>query len=213
MSDSHRWLTLAESVHHRLAHHRRGVALLVYASLILAATALASAFSVGLDLRAVGWTDTVLMGCLLVLVRLPLYWRVRLSIGRWRFVGVGGGDSARRSDRSGIDHGGRPGPRGPGVRGDGVGHASRDDPLSDAHSRVWISYRALFEYARRLSGVNGNGSGLGDTRRRRILVAGAGEAGQMIVHQMLRSGQKVAIVGFVDDDPLKWERPSTEKKL
>ena len=89
LSDPHRWLTLAESVHHRLAHHRRGVALLVYASLILAATALASAFSVGLDLRAVGWTDTVLIGCLLVLVRLPLYWRLRLSIGRWRFVGVG----------------------------------------------------------------------------------------------------------------------------
>ena len=46
---------------------------------------------------------------------------------------------------------------------------------------VWISYRALFEYARRLSGLNGHGSGLGDTRRRRILIAGAGEAGRMIV--------------------------------
>ena len=65
LNDKRRWVTLAESVHHRLAHRRRGVALLVYASLILAATALASAFSVGLDLTAVAWTDAVLMGCLL----------------------------------------------------------------------------------------------------------------------------------------------------
>ena len=45
---------------------------------------------------------------------------------------------------------------------------------------------------------------MGHARRRRIVVAGAGEAGGMIVHQMLRSGQDVTIVGFVDDDPLKW---------
>ncbi len=72
MSDPRRWLTLAETVHHRLAHHRRGVALLVYASLILASTALASAFSVGLDFRAVAWTDVVPVGGLLVLARLPV---------------------------------------------------------------------------------------------------------------------------------------------
>ena len=78
---------------------------------------------------------------------------------------------------------------------------------------VWISYRALFEYARRLSGMNGHGSGVGDARRRRILIAGAGEAGRMIVHQMLRSGQNVAIVGFVDDDPLKWGTAIHEKAV
>ena len=204
MSGPQRWLTLAERVHHRLAHHRRGVALLVYASLILAATALASAFSVGLDLRAVVWTDAALMGCLLVLARLPLYWRLRLSIGRWRFVGVG--EVFRLSGAT--------------VLGSiMVGAVAITVPGFDATASVmlleialsvtliagvWISYRALFEYARRLSGLNGDASGLGHARRRRILVAGAGEAGRMIVHQLLRSGQDVTIVGFVDDDPLKW---------
>ena len=204
LSDRHGWLVLARGVHHRLAHHRRGVALLVYALLILAATVLASAFSVGLDFLAVVWTDAVLMGGLLVLVRLPLYWRVQLSIGRWRFVGVG--EVIRLAGAT--------------VLGSiVVGILAMVLPWFNATvsvmlleivlsvmliSGVWISYRALFEYARRLSGLNGNGSGRGHAKRRRILVAGAGEAGRMIVHQMLRSGQNVAIVGFVDDDPLKW---------
>jgi len=204
LSDAHRWLTLAESVHHRLAHHRRGVALLVYASLILAATALASAFSVGLDLRAVGWTDTVLMGCLLVLVRLPLYWRLRLSIGRWRFVGVGEVIRLAVATVLGSIMVGALALTVPGFEATASVMILEIVLSVTLIAGVWISYRALFEYARRLSGMNGHGSGLGDTRRRRILVAGAGEAGRMIVHQMLRSGQNVAIVGFVDDDPLKW---------
>ena len=177
---------------------------MVYASLILAATALASAFSVGLDLGAVVWTDVVLMGCLLVLVRVPLYWRVRLGIGRWRFVGVG--EVMRLAGAT--------------VLGSiMVGALAIALPGFDATASVmlleivlsvaliggvWVSYRALFEYGRRLSGLNGSGLGLGSARRRRILVAGAGEAGRMIVHQMLRSGQNVVIVGFVDDDPLTW---------
>ena len=204
MSDPHRWLTLAESVHHRLAHHRRGVALLVYAALILVGTALAFAFSVGMDLGAVVWTDVVLLGGLLILGRIPLYWRARLGIGRWRFVGVG--EVIRLAGAT--------------VLGSiMVGALAIAVPGFDATASVmlleivlsvvliggvWISYRAFFEYARRLSGLNGQGSGLGNARRRRILIAGAGEAGGMIVHQMLRSGQNVTIVGFVDDDPLKW---------
>ena len=200
MRDSQRWLTLAETVHHRLAHYRRAVALLVYSSLILAATALASAFSVGLDLRAVVWTDVVLIGGLLVLVRLPIYWRLRLNVGRWRFVGVG--EVIRLSGAT--------------VLGSiMVGALVLTVPGFDATASVmlleivlsvtliagvWIFYRALFEYARRLRGFNNDqGPGLGGhAKRRRILVAGAGEAGRMIVHQMLRSGQNVAIVGFVD---------------
>ena len=205
MSDPQRWLTLAERVHHRLAHHRRGVALLVYASLLLAATALASAFSVGLDFGAVGWTDAVLMGGLLVLVRLPLYWRVQLGIGRWRFVGVGevirlAGATVLGSIVVGVLAFVLPGLDAT------VSVMLLEIVLSVALiSGVWISYRALFEYARRLSGLNGHGSGLGgNAKHRRVLVAGAGEAGRMIVHQMLRSRRDVTIVGFVDDDPLKW---------
>ena len=205
LSDPRRWLTLAERVHHRLARHRGGVALVVYASLILAATALASAFSVGLNFRAAVWTDAALMGGLLVLVRLPLYWRVQLGIGRWRFVGVGevirlAGATVLGSTVVGVLALVLPG------FDLAVSVMLLEIVLSVVFiSGVWISYRALFEYARRLSGLNGHGSGLGrSAKHRRVLVAGAGEAGRMIVHQMLRSRQDVAIVGFVDDDPLKW---------
>ena len=213
MSGPQRWLTLAERVHNRLARHRRGVALLVYGSLILAATALATAFSVGLDLTAVVWTDVVLMGGLLVLVRLPIYWRVRLSIGRWRFVGMGEVFRLAGATVLGSIMVGALGLMLPGF--DLTASVMLlEIVLSVALiGGIWISYRALFEYARRLSGLNEPGSGLGHTRRRRILVAGAGEAGRMIVHQLLRSGQDVAIVGFVDDDPLKWGTAIHGKKV
>ncbi|GMV07600.1 MAG: capsular polysaccharide biosynthesis protein [Gemmatimonadota bacterium] len=202
--DPNHWLTLAGRVHDRLALHRRGVALLVYASLILAASALASAFTVGLDLGAVDWSDAVLIGCLLILVRLPLYWRARLGIGRWRFVGVG--EVVRLAGTTALGSVvvvalAMPFP---------AFTAALSVMLLEAVFTVgligglWIAYRAAFEQVRRARGVNGRDNGAGDGGRRRILVAGAGEAGRMIVHQLLRSGTDVAIVGFVDDDPLKW---------
>ena len=204
MSDPQRWRTRAVRVHHRLAHYRRGVALLVYASLILAATALASAFSVGLDFRAVVWTDAGLLGCLLVLVRLPLYLRLRLGIGRWRFVGVGEVIRLAGATLLGSIMVGALAIVLPGFDAT-VSVVILEMVLTVALiAGVWISYRALFEYGRRLSGLNGHGSGPGHAKHRRIVVAGAGEAGRMIVHQMLRSGQKVTIIGFVDDDPLRW---------
>jgi len=42
------------------------------------------------------------------------------------------------------------------------------------------------------------------TDRRRVLVVGAGEAGQLLVHQMLRSRMGYVPVAIVDDDPFKW---------
>ena len=177
---------------------------MVYASLILAATALASVFLVGLDLRAVAWMDALLMGGLLVVVRLPLYWRVRLSIGRWRFVGVGEVIRLVGATVLGSIMVGALALAVPGFEATASVMLLEIVLSVTLIAGVWISYRALFEYARRLSGLNEHGSGLGDTRRRRILVAGAGEAGRMIVHQLLRSGQNLVIVGFVDDDPLKW---------
>ncbi len=204
MSDPHPWLTVAERVHHRLARHRRGVALLVYASLILTASVLASAFSVGLDFSAVIWSDALIFGCLLVLVRLPLYWWGRLGIGRWRFVGVW--EVVRLAGATVVGS--------VVVATMGLGVPAIEPTLSvmilelllsvGLIGGVWIAYRSLFEYAQRLRGLGGNGSDPNRNGRRRVLVVGAGEAGRMIVHQMLRSGQDIEIIGFVDDDPLKW---------
>jgi FlaA1/EpsC-like NDP-sugar epimerase len=58
---------------------------------------------------------------------------------------------------------------------------------------TWVLYRLAYEGARK--GRRGE--------RLRVLVVGAGEAGQQLVHQMQRTGTGYAPVGFVDDDPLK----------
>ena len=120
-------------------------------------------------------------------MRLPLYLRLRLGIGRWRFVGVGEVIRLAGATLLGSIM---------------VGALAITLPEVDATMSVvflemiltvafiggvWISYRALFEYAQRLAELNGPGSGPGHAKHRRIVVAGAGEAGRTIVHQMLRS--------------------------
>ena len=60
---------------------------------------------------------------------------------------------------------------------------------------LWLAYRVLFERLRRprRSGTV-----------KRVLMIGAGEAGQMLVHEMLRSPLGYRPVAFADDDPFKW---------
>ena len=201
---THHFLIFAGRLYRQLAHHRRGVALFVHSSLIVTAAVLASAFSVGLDLQRVVWSDALLLGSLLALVRLPLYWWGRLGIGRWRFVGVG--EVLRLAGATTL--------------GSAVVSvlATQISSFNLTPSVVllevvfsigligggWIAYRALFEYGQRLRAVTERASSPLHHKHRRVLIAGAGEAGRMIVHQMLRSGQDVDIIGFVDDDPLKW---------
>jgi FlaA1/EpsC-like NDP-sugar epimerase len=59
---------------------------------------------------------------------------------------------------------------------------------------VWLAYRLAFERLRRV-GRHG--------RVKRVLLVGAGEAGQMLVHEMLRSPIGYRPLAFVDDDPFK----------
>jgi len=59
---------------------------------------------------------------------------------------------------------------------------------------VWVMYRLAYEFL-----VVGPAAD-----RRRVLVIGAGEAGQLLVRQMLRSRMGYVPVAIVDDDPLKW---------
>ena len=176
------------------------MALFVYSSLIFLSTSLAAAFSVGLEFSAVVWSEVVLLSCILVLVRIPLYWWARLGIGRWRFVGTGEVVRLAVTTFSGSAI---------------VAALGLLIPVFEAPPAViilemilattliggtWIAYRVLFEFGQKVewSKENGNGS------VRRILIVGAGEAAGMIVHQLLRSGQKLTILGYVDDDPLKW---------
>jgi FlaA1/EpsC-like NDP-sugar epimerase len=62
---------------------------------------------------------------------------------------------------------------------------------------LWIAYRVGFEQLRHYrSGVNGSA--------KRVLVVGAGEAGNMLVREMARFPTGYRPLGFVDDDPAKW---------
>jgi FlaA1/EpsC-like NDP-sugar epimerase len=64
-------------------------------------------------------------------------------------------------------------------------------------SALWTAYRTAYEQVRHhLSGFNGNA--------KRTLIIGAGEAGNLLVREMLRYPTGYRPIGFVDDDPTKW---------
>jgi FlaA1/EpsC-like NDP-sugar epimerase len=62
---------------------------------------------------------------------------------------------------------------------------------------LWITYRLGFEKLRHYrSAINGSA--------KRVLVVGAGEAGNMLVREMARFPTGYRPVGFVDDAPVRW---------
>ncbi|MFC1574819.1 polysaccharide biosynthesis protein [Gemmatimonadota bacterium] len=62
---------------------------------------------------------------------------------------------------------------------------------------MWVAYRILFQQIRRAEARNGASD-------RRVLVVGAGEAGAILVREMMRYPTGFRPIGMVDDDPLKW---------
>ncbi len=62
---------------------------------------------------------------------------------------------------------------------------------------LWTFYRTVYEQVRHhLSGFNGSA--------KRVLIIGAGEAGNLLVREMLRYPTGYRPIGFVDDDSMKW---------
>ena len=62
---------------------------------------------------------------------------------------------------------------------------------------LWTAYRTAYEQVRlHMSGFNGNA--------KRVLIIGAGEAGNLLAREMLRYPTGYRPIGFVDDDPTKW---------
>jgi FlaA1/EpsC-like NDP-sugar epimerase len=61
---------------------------------------------------------------------------------------------------------------------------------------TWILYRTGFEQIRALSGHQG--------AVKRMLIVGAGEGGSALARELTRSGLRHQAIGFVDDDPSKW---------
>jgi len=60
---------------------------------------------------------------------------------------------------------------------------------------LWAGYRAAFEWFKHAARTG---------RLRRVLIVGAGEAGDQLLRELLRAGRGTyEAVGFIDDDPLK----------
>lgn len=61
---------------------------------------------------------------------------------------------------------------------------------------VWLTYRTAYEYRKR---ARKNGA----EAPKRVILVGAGEAGNLLAREMLRAATGYRVVAFVDDDPLK----------
>lgn len=182
------WLGLVE-------RHRRAVATVLYT--LTTAAALAAAFLARFEFDpAALFTDVFVVGLvLLVPVRLASNYLFRMGIGRWRYVGIRDlprlltavtvGSLAFLALSWGLP---------------GIPRVPRSVVLLEwvfsgyLIGGMWVTYRLAFEAIRTRRAVT----------RTRVLVVGAGDAGQALVGQMHRSGSGLVPVGLVDDNPFKW---------
>lgn len=181
---------------HALRSRRRLVSLVAYGA--LTAVAYLAAFAVRFDfVWPPRYTTTVVRSLpLLVVLRLVAGYVWRLSAQRWRFVGT----SDIRRLLMAV------------VTGSAVfvplAWAMGFDPaiprtvlvLEPAvtlllTAGLWLSYRTVFELSRRRE--------LGSQPVRRVVVVGAGEAGEALVRQMVRDPTGYMPVALVDDDPVR----------
>lgn len=191
-------IRLTASIYTRLEHHRRWVALAIYGGVAIVAYILAFVLRFELTWRPEYSPVFLRTMPLLVLTRLVCAHAFGLLMGRWRFV------STRDVHRLAAAT----------VTGSVIFFAlTRIVPLPLLVPRsvilvewvlttyltagLWIGYRSIFERVRyRRAGING--------RARRVLIVGAGEAGNQLAREMRRIPTGYYPVGFIDDDPAKW---------
>ncbi len=185
-------------MHRALQRYRRAIALAAYA--LVAGFAFGGAFLLRFEFNVPQeqWSAFLLTLPVLAVIRVGASHLFRLTTGRWRFVGTE--DVIRLVGAT--------------LSGSVVFWlallvvpALPSVPRSvlllewvlttSATGGVWITYRVAFERLRQLgSGVNGDAT--------RVLIVGAGEAGNMLAREIVRFPTGYRMVGFVDDDPLKW---------
>lgn len=186
----------SQGIYRWLSRHRRGVALVTYAAVAAVSYLLALLFRFDLTWPEPYGRLFLLTLPWLVAVRTGCAWAFRLAALRWRFVGtrdvlslilaVGAGSAVIFTLMAfGLV------PRMPtSVLG--------IEALFTSYftAGVWVTYRAAFERLRRRR--------LGsDGPDRRALIIGAGEAGNMLAHEMNRFPTGYRPIGFIDDDPVK----------
>lgn len=181
-----------------LRARRRATALFLYGG--VAAGALFAAFLLRFEFSVPdSYTGTLRVALAsAVVVKLGLALAFRLTMGQWRFVGTG--DVTRLFLA--------------GTAGSGVLVVLWQ--ILDMQPRIpwsivamdwaffilgvaaaWLTYRKMFEHMRFVrSGQNGD--------RKRVVVVGAGEAGNLLAREILRFPVGYRLVAFVDDNPAKW---------
>jgi FlaA1/EpsC-like NDP-sugar epimerase len=182
------------SVVKSLQGHRRELALAIYAVITAAAYGMAFLLRFEFAVPSAHLRIFALTVVPLVLVRLTVFRAYRLSRERWRYAGAH--DVVRLVAACLV--------------GTAV-FALLFDVMIPLKPRVpisvlgieavltasltagaWMCYRLAFEH------IRGTGTGA------RVLIIGAGDAGNMLAREMLRTNTGYVPVGFVDDDPRMW---------
>jgi FlaA1/EpsC-like NDP-sugar epimerase len=180
-----------------LQGHRRKLAVVIYACITaLAYTGaylLRFEFAVPPEFTAL-FAATVLP---LILIRLAAFSVFRITRERWRYASTG--DAVRLAGGTLL------GSVAFYVLFNVVLPTSSAVPLSIigiegvltcfATAGLWLGYRLAFEHIRR------NG---GSCEQRRVIIIGAGDAGNVLAREMRRGHTLYLPVGFVDDDPRMW---------
>ena len=186
-------------MYQRLNRYRRPLAYTLYG--VVAAAAYLTSFLLRFEFDIPTQQATVFFWTLpaVVLVRVVFARVMRLSAGRWRFISTNDFERLFLATTAGTALlyvafaavGGRFAvPRSVLLIEWGL--------TTYATAALWLSYRVGFE---RLRQVRHTGSRRDLTR---ALLVGAGEAGNLLAREMQRFPTGYRLVGFVDDDPLKW---------
>ncbi|MDP2956519.1 MAG: nucleoside-diphosphate sugar epimerase/dehydratase [Longimicrobiales bacterium] len=178
-----------------IERHRRAVATALYSG--TTAAALSAAFLARFEFdTGVLTSDAFVVGlCILVPLRLAANYFFRMGLSRWRYVGLRDLPRLLTAVTAGsalfwLLTWGVP----------GIPRVPRSVVLLEwvfsgyLIGGMWVAYRLTYEVLR----------GRRATSRTRVLVVGAGEAGQLLVNQMHRSGTGLVPVALVDDNPFRW---------
>jgi FlaA1/EpsC-like NDP-sugar epimerase len=182
-----------ETAYNLVRGHRRIVALLIY--IAITAVAYAGAFMLRFEFtvppeyaRVFGWT----VGPLLI-IRIATLRLFRLTRERWRYASTPDAVRLAAACATGsavLFFAFKALPIGMHVPKSVLG--IEFILTCGMTAGVWMAYRLSVEHLRR----NGNGH-----RAKRVLIVGAGDAGNMLAREMLHGRNGYLPIGFVDDDP------------
>ena len=179
------------------SNHRALVTTFIYSALAVASYVGAHLLRFDFNVPAQYRDEIVVTLPLVVLFRLAASYAFSISTGRWRYVGIYDVLRLTASTATGsaalfaLTWG-----------NDAFAPVPRSVLVTDFVlftvfiAATWVLYRTAFEQIRLMEGDR--------SKQTRVLIVGAGDGGTMLAREILRSGHQRRVVGFVDDDPAKW---------